>query len=60
MSKKFDNCVLCNSKKFLNYTNMCRECNRTKEGVKIKEEVLTKKFKANKAAAKQAEENKQE
>ncbi|PLW79686.1 hypothetical protein C0585_06860 [Candidatus Woesearchaeota archaeon] len=54
MAKIYDKCKLCGATKFLNYTRMCRDCNRSSAGVKIKEEALKKKFEAGKTRAKQA------
>ena len=48
MRKKYDECKLCKSKKFLNFADLCRKCNREKAGLKIKEEAIEKKLVASK------------
>ena len=60
MGKKYGECKLCRTQKFLNYAGLCKRCNQKAVSSDIKEEAIEKQQEALEAQKERQEKKKEE
>ena len=60
MGKTYGKCKLCKSEKFLNYADLCKQCNQKAVSSDIREAIIEKQQKALEAQKERQEQKKEE